>query len=106
MTFYSNNPADPGATQGGLHPRVRHLVVAALLVFAASQTLAQQHVHAADDVTACVICAHGDHSPITSTIRAKTAAVVHQISWSSGLHQSLQLQTSWPDFQSRAPPAH
>jgi hypothetical protein len=79
-------------------------LVGVLLVFAASQTLAQQHFHSADDLTTCVICAHGDHSPVAHTAAGKTPTAKHQTFWRIGFSEHAQTSTQWPAFQSRAPP--
>jgi len=85
--------------------RLRHLLVAALLVFAASQTLAQQHFHSADDLSNCVICAHGDHSPVahTATVKAPTEEYPH--AWNISFQTYIKSSDRWPAFQSRAPPS-
>ncbi|MCR9259960.1 MAG: hypothetical protein NXH95_09570 [Pseudomonadaceae bacterium] len=85
--------------------RLRHLLAAALLVLVASQTLAQQHFHSADDLNSCVICAHGDHSPAADSAAAKTPTVKHPHTWNISFQTCIQSSDHWPAFQSRAPPS-
>jgi hypothetical protein len=93
-----------------LHARVapaltmRHLMLVLLLAFAASQTLAQQHIHGQEDVGNCVVCVHGDHVPASSTNTATPATDRYTFSWSVGQSHRQATLYIWPNYLTRAPP--
>ncbi len=83
---------------------MRHLILLLMFAFAASQTLAQQHIHGQEDSGTCVICVHGDHVPATSSHTDTPATNHYPLTWTVGQNHNPATIYVWPDYLSRAPP--